>query len=185
MRISREHAYSILRKNMGKIALATAAIVGFSLISGTSVVAIVVIATLIVLASLSTIYFNWVSAPVNFELVKLSTIVVAYTHGIFAGLIVGILSTVAGKVLIGRIDEKLPVSVAAISCLAILAGVFSSTNITFLGIALTGLYNISLFGISMASGGDFGWNLPYEATNFAINLVLFTRIAPFLVPLLG
>ena len=185
MRISREHAYSILRKHLWKIALAAAAIVGFSLISGASVVAIAAIAALIVLASLSTIYFNWVSAPVNFELVKISTIVVAYTNGIFAGLIVGVLSTIAGKILIGRIDEKLPVSVAAISCLAVLAGVFSSADITVLGIALTGLYNIALFGISMASGGDFGWNFPYEATNFAINLVLFTRIAPFLVQILG
>lgn len=185
MRISRKQAYSILKKNLWKLVLASAGIIALSFLFGTSVITIATMIILIMVASFSTFYFNYVNAPVNFELVKLSTILVAYTQGIAAGLIVGILSTIVGKVLIGRIDEKLPISVVAISIVAVLASLFNEASIEILGIALVGLYNLTLFSVSVATGGDIGWNLPYEGTNFAINFVLFTRVAPLLLPLLA
>ncbi len=183
MKASRREAIAFLRRNYLKFLSAIAAVIIISLLFGVSVNAIVGIALLVVAASFSTFYFNYVAVPVNFELVKLATIMVAYTHGIPAGLAVGILSTIFGKVLIGRIDDKLPISIAAISIVAVLAALFSSAEITTLGIMLVGLYNVIMFSISMALGGDFGWNLPYEGTNFAINFILFTRIAPLLLPL--
>lgn len=184
MNVSKKEAYDWIAKNYMKLIFAAIAAVILSLLFGSSVKLIVLSAILILLASFSTFYFNYMTAPVNLELVKLSTILMAYTHGIAAGLLVGILSTIFGKVLIGRIDEKLPISVAAISLLAVAAGIFSEANIATLGIVLVGLYNISLFSISMAMGGDLGWNIPYEGTDFLINIILFTRIAPLLVPLL-
>ncbi|MAG15535.1 hypothetical protein CMO88_00580 [Candidatus Woesearchaeota archaeon] len=184
MKISKQQAFAWFKKSYLKLIFAIVALILLSLLLGTSVKTLVFAIVLILLASFSTFYFNYVTAPVNFELVKMSTILMAYTHGIIAGLIVGIAATIIGKILIGRIDEKLPISVAAISIVAVAAGLFSAANIVVLGILLVGFYNISLFSISMTTGGDLGWNIPYEGTNFAINFILFTRIAPFILPLL-
>ena len=188
MRLSRKETIEIFRRHYLKVVIGFALLILISLVSGVSVQTMLVSAVLILLASFSTFYFNYANVPVNFELVKMATILMAYSHGIAAGLIVGILSTIAGKVLIGRIDEKLPISVAAIAVVAIAAGmapaIFPGAGIAVLGITLVGLYNVALFSLSVAMGGDLGWNLPYEGTNFAINFILFTRIAPYLLPLL-
>ncbi len=180
----KKQTYGFFRRHFLKMALSAAALLLLSLIIGVSVKTVFLMALLIIIASFSTFYFNYVVVPVNFELVKMSTILAAYTHGIPAGLIVGISSTILGKVLIGRIDDKLPVSVAAISLLAVAAGLFSPANIVALGIVLVGIYNIALFALTHVTGGDFGWNLPYEATNFFFNFIIFTRIAPLLLPLM-
>lgn len=184
MKASRERAYAWARKHLAKILICVGAAIALSLLFGTSIFSIIAIAGLIMVASFSTFYFNYVSAPVNFELVKLSTILVAYTHGIMPGLAVGILSTVLGKVLIGRIDEKLPISVAAISVVAVAASLFGGVGIVALGITLVAIYNVVMFSITMLMGGDLAWNVPYEGTNFLINVVLFTRVAPLLLLLL-
>ena len=182
-KLSRKEALELLKKHYVKLAVVFVLIIGISLVSGASVKTITALLVLILLASFSTFYFNYVNVPVNFELVKLATILTAYSHGITAGLIVGIVSTIAGKVLIGRIDEKLPISIIAIATVATLAGLFSGADIVILGIALVGIYNVALFALGTAMGGQVGWNLPYEGTNFLINFVLFTRIAPLLLPL--
>jgi len=184
MKISKRNVLDAFRKHFLKLMFAAIVLIGLSLLFGTSVKTVVFTIGLIAIASFSTFYFNYVNAPVNFELVKLSTILMAVSHGIAAGLIVGVLSTIIGKVLIGRIDEKLPLSVAAISLLAVGAGIFSGVEIVVLGIVLVGIYNIALFSISQLMGGDLGWNIPYEGTNFAINFILFTRLAPLLLPLI-
>lgn len=184
MGVWKRQTYGFFRRHFLKLAISAAALLLLSLILGVSVKTVFFMALLTILASFSTFYFNYVVVPVNFELVKMSTILVAYTHGIAAGLAVGIFSTILGKVLIGRIDDKLPVSVVAISLLAVAAGIFSPANIVVLGIILVGIYNIALFTLTHVMGGGLGWNLPYEATNFFFNFMLFTRIAPLLLPLL-
>ncbi len=184
MKMLKEQTYAFFRRHFLKLAISATAALILSLLIGVSLQTMLMLALLILAASFSTFYFNYVVVPVNFELVKMSTILAAYTHGIAAGLAVGIFSTVLGKVLIGRIDDKLPVSVAAISLLAVAAGLFSSANIVALGIVLVGIYNIALFTLTHVMGGDLGWNLPYEGTSFLFNFVLFTRIAPLLLSLL-
>lgn len=181
MKATRKKALSFVKRNAIKIGIVIAIFLLSSLILGVSAQTLLTVIVFIALASFSTFYFNYVSAPINFELVKLFTILTAYNYGMAAGLTVGILSTIIGKVLIGRIDEKLPISVAAISVVAVLAAIFSTADIVVLGIILVGLYNISLLAISLGTGGDIGWNVPYEGSNFVINFILFTRIAPFLV----
>ena len=160
MKVSKKEAYGLFKKHYLKLSGVAAAFVVLSLLFGTSVNIILLAFVLIVLASFSTFYFNYVNAPINFELVKISTILMAYSNGIVAGLVVGVLATIIGKILIGRIDERLPISVIAISFLAIGASVFSSSDIVTLGIVLVGIYNIALFSLSVALGGSLGWNLP-------------------------
>lgn len=179
----REAVANFLRSNTKKIAAAVAALALFSLLFGIPVKTTFVVLFLILAASFSTFYFNYFRAPINFELVKLSTILVAVTHGLLPGLAVGIASTFFGKVLIGRIDEKLPLSMLTISIIAVAAAIFNSADITTLGITLVFAYNVTMFVITQVMGGDLAWNIPYEGTNLLFNAFLFAKAAPLLLPL--
>lgn len=180
----REAVAYFLRSNVKRIAPAIAGLVALSLIFGISVKTTFVIVLLILAASFSTFYFNYFKAPVNFELVKLSTILVAVSHGLLPGLAVGIASTFFGKVLIGRIDEKLPLSMLTISVIAVAAAVFNAADITTLGIILVAAYNVAMFVITQVMGGELAWNLPYEGTNLLFNVFLFMKVAPALQQLI-
>lgn len=180
----REAVADFLRSNMKRIGLAIAGLVVLSLLFRIPVKTTFVVLLLILAASFSTFYFNYFRAPVNFELVKLSTILVAVSHGLLPGLAVGIASTFFGKVLIGRIDEKLPLSMLTISIIAVAAAVFNTADITTLGITLVMAYNTAMFAITQVMGGDLAWNLPYEGTNLMFNVFLFIKIAPALQQLI-
>ena len=175
---------SFIRSNVRKIAVAIAALLFLSLIFHSHIKMVLTIPILILAASFSTFYFNYVSLPVNFELVKLATILTAVSYGVLPGLAVGIASTFFGKVLIGRVDEKLPMSMMVIAIVAVAASLLSGVSITALGISLVLAYNILMFGISIMMGGDLAWNIPYEASNFFFNLFLFTKIAPALLQIM-
>ena len=175
---------SFLRNNTGKIFLAIAVLLLISLFFGIPLKTVFMIPLLVVAASFSTFYFNYFVAPVNFELVKLATILAAVAYGFLPGLAVGIASTFFGKVLIGRVDEKLPLSMLMISIIAVAAAIFSTANITMLGITLVLAYNATMFALTQLMGGGLAWNLPYEGTNFAFNVVLFVKVAPFLLQLM-
>lgn len=181
---SRAAVGEFLRGNVKKIAVALAALLLFSLVFNVSVKAVIVIPLLIAMASFSTFYFNYVSLPVNFELVKLSTILTGVSYGLLPAIAVGIISTFFGKVLIGRIDEKLPLSMIMISLVAVAASIFSGAGITTLGIALALAYNAAMLFLGQVMGGDLAWNLPYEASSFLFNLFLFLKVAPLLIELI-
>ncbi|MBI3036603.1 hypothetical protein HYY73_02505 [Candidatus Woesearchaeota archaeon] len=174
-------AGDFIRGNVKKIAAAMAVLLIFSLVFNVSVKTVFAIPLLILAASFSTFYFNYFNAPINFELVKLATIVAAVAYGPAQGLAVGLASTFFGKVLIGRVDEKLPLSMLTISIIAVAAAVFSGSGITALGITLVLAYNVTMFSLSLLTGGDLAWNIPYEATNFAFNVFLFMKVAPLLL----
>lgn len=175
---------NFIRGNVKKIAVAIAVLLVFSLVFNVSVKTVFAIPLLILAASFSTFYFNYFTAPINFELVKLATIVAAAAYGLVPGLAVGLASTFFGKVLIGRVDEKLPLSMLTISIIAVAAAMFSGTGITALGITLVLAYNVTMFSLSLLMGGDVAWNIPYEGTNFLFNVFLFVKVAPFLLQLM-
>ncbi len=179
-----EAVAGFLRNNKGRMLVAIIALLLISLFFGISLKTVLIIPTLVVVASFSTFYFNYFIAPVNFELVKLATILTTVAYGFLPGLTVGVASTFFGKVLIGRIDEKLPLSMLMISLIAVAAAIFSTASITALGITLVLAYNVTMFALSMLLGGDLAWNLPYEGTNFVFNVFLFTKVAPFLLHLM-
>lgn len=180
-----EAAAGFLRDNTGKILAAIAALLLVSLLFGIPVKTVLIIPVLVAAASFSTFYFNYFVAPVNFELVKLATILTTVAYGFLPGLAVGVASTFFGKVLIGRIDEKLPLSMLMISVIAVAAAIFSDASITALGITLVLAYNVTMFLLTQLMGGDLAWNLPYEGTNLLFNAFLFTKVAPFLLQVMS
>ena len=175
---------NFFRHNTMKIAVAIAGLLFFSLLFDISIKTTFIVLALIFAASFSTFYFNYVAVPINFELVKLSTILTTVSYGFLPGLAVGIASTFFGKVIIGRVDEKLPLSMLMISAIAVAAAIFSTANVTTLGITLVLAYNATMFALTKLMGGDLAWNIPYEGTNFVFNTILLVKVAPFLLQLM-
>jgi hypothetical protein len=173
-----------VRKHYPKAITAFAVLFALSLAFDISLKQLVIMAAFIVIGSLSTFYFNYVHVPIHFETVKLGTILCAVAYDIPSALLVGLSSTFLGKVLIGRIDERLPISMLTITGVAVAAGIFSAANITPLGITLVLCYNITIIIMGLLLRGNVAWNLAYEGSNFLVNLFWFTRIAPWLLPLI-
>lgn len=172
---------AFVRKHYLKAIAVLALLFIISLFFNISVKAIFVMSAFIIAGSFSTFYFNYARVPIHLETVKLGTILCAVAYGIYPGIVVGIIATFFGKVLVGRIDEKLPLSMVTISLVAVAAGLFSAADITLLGIVIVLFYNIVMFLLTHFLGGDLAWNLPYETSNFLVNLFWFTRIAPWLI----
>jgi hypothetical protein len=184
MVLTKEQVKEVIKRNYKKAIVALIILFLVSYLFNTSIKSLIVMAMFIVIGSFSTFYFNYAQPPIHFETVKLGTILTAVAYGVFPGIVVGVVSTFFGKVLIGRIDEKLPLSMATIALVAVGTAIFSTASITTLGIVLVLSYNITMFILSMFLGGDLAWNIPYEASNFIINVLWFTRIAPWLLPLI-
>ena len=184
MALARKQVKEVIKKHYLKAIFAVFALFILSYLFNTSVKSLIVMAVFIVMGSFSTFYFNYARPPIHFETVKLGTILTAVAYGIYPAIVVGVVSTFFGKVLIGRIDEKLPISMIGISLVAVCAGIFSGASIAQLGILLVLAYNIVMFTLTQVLGGDLAWNLPYEASNFLVNLFWFTRIAPWLLPII-
>ncbi|MBI2144889.1 hypothetical protein HYU18_01050 [Candidatus Woesearchaeota archaeon] len=175
-----------IRRNLKRIAVALGFLLLFSLVFNVSIKAVVLIPLLILVASFSTFYFNYVTVPVNFELVKLFTVLVSAAYGFLPGLSVGVASTFFGKVLIGRIDDKLPLSMLVIAATALAASlVVTPGNVATAGIAIIIAYNVAMLTISQLLGGDLAWNIPYEGTNLLFNVFLFAKVAPWLLDVLA
>ncbi|MBN2454709.1 hypothetical protein JXB11_04140 [Candidatus Woesearchaeota archaeon] len=182
MLLSKKGIREIVKKHYLKAILIVAALLALSLLFNTSIKSLIVIAVFIVIGTFSTFYFNYVRVPIHFETVKLGTILCAVAYGFYPALIVGLVSTFFGKVLIGRIDERLPISMIGITLVAVFAALFSSANIATLGVVLVLCYNIYIFLMALLLHGNMAWVLSYEGSNFLFNLLWFTRIAPFLLP---
>ncbi len=185
MRYSREWAFNKVKQHWIKAVGAVFLLFLLSVIFGTTVQRVFFIIVFIALGSMSTFYFNYVQVPIKFELIKLFTIMTGAVYGVVPALIVGISSVILGKVLISRIDERLFISVSIMAVVAILSALFvTPETIAVSGLILAGLYNVVVFTMSMLMGGDLLWNIPYEGSDFAINFVLFTSVAPVLVLIL-
>ncbi len=131
-------------------------------------------------ASISTFYQNFFKSPVNFELIKLATILVSVSYGLIAGLAVGIISTIASKIISERLDHTSFSSIIGIAVVAVLAAMFSNIDIVTLGIGLTVVYHIITAPMQMAMGGTLAYGAVYVGTNLLFNIALFSRLAPFL-----
>ncbi len=148
---------------------------------GKSIKAVLVVTAFIIIASFSTFYHNYFRSPINFELVKLFTVIGSVAYGIGAGLVIGIFSVLIGRALSGRLDQDTLTSIAAISAIAVLAGIFSSVNIATLGILLVIVYYIIILPFILLFGENLGFESIYIFTNILFNSFMFIKLAPFIV----
>ncbi len=145
---------------------------------------LIIVPLLIGIASLSTFYHNFFRSPVNFELIKLATIASSAAYGVATGISVGLLSTIASKIISEKLDHTAIFSIIGIIVIAIAASIFASADIVVLGIALVIAYHAITAPFQLALGGNWTYGLIYVGSNIFFNIILFTRIAPFIMNLL-
>ena len=154
-------------------------------IFGKNIKPVLVVTVFIIIASLSTFYHNFFRSPVNFELVKLFTVVGSVAYGAAAGVVIGVSSVAIGRALSGRLDQDTLTSMFAIVIVAFLASIFRVVNIAFLGVILVIVYYLIILPFIFLFGENRGYEAVYIGTNIVLNFVLFTRIAPLLLQFIG
>lgn len=170
-----------LRAYYFPILMAALAALALIFLFGQSIKFMLIVTALIVAASLSTFYHNYLKSPVNLELIKFATILTAATYGLIIGLTVAVISTIASKIISEKLDQTAIVSLLGITAVAIAASILSSWNIVTLGITLVLLYHLITAPLQMALGGTFAYGVVYVGSNVLFNVLIFSRIAPMVV----
>ncbi|MBI4438845.1 hypothetical protein HY640_02855 [Candidatus Woesearchaeota archaeon] len=167
-----------------KLFIATIAVLAVILIFGRKLNIIFFVTSLLIIATVSTFYHNFFKSPINFELIKFSTILTAASYGAVIGLATGIISTLASKILSEKLDHTAMPSLLGIAVIAVLADLFSNWNITALGITMVIAYHAITAPIQLATGGTLLYGAIYVGSNVLFNILLFTRFAPAIIKLM-
>ncbi len=167
------------RDNFKKIAIAIALLLLICLLFGQKFKPVTAILLLMLLATFSTFYYNYFHSPVNIELVKFSTILVASAYGAFPGVIFGVIASIFSRIWGGRLDHRVFISLIGITTIAILAPMLSF-DILIAGIILTFIYHLITIPLSIALGDNPGFVITYALTNTAFNAIVFYSAAPFI-----
>ena len=138
----------------------------------------------IVVASLAETYNARFRTPIHLDFVKLGTVLTSSAYGAPVGIFVGIASTFFSKLFSSRLDFTILISLIGITVMAILADAFSGISITALGIALVLVYYLITMPINLMLGEELGHAIVYVASSVAVNVVLFSQVAPRLIGLL-
>lgn len=142
---------------------------------------IIAVAILIAIGTASMFHQYFFKSPINFELVKLVTVVSAVTFGPVPALMIGIISSFLGKILTGRLEADFIASIVALTIISFLASAFQGINIVVLGIAMVVVYHIIIFPIVLMMGGNIGYGIIYTGSNIVFNVIVFSLLAtPFL-----
>ncbi|MBI2133658.1 hypothetical protein HYU11_03170 [Candidatus Woesearchaeota archaeon] len=142
---------------------------------------LLVVMLLVAIASISTFYHNFFRSPVNFELIKFSTVVAAVAYGVVAGVLVGIISTLISKIVGEKLDHTALSSVVGVVAMAVAAQFFRDSDIFSLGIGLVVLYHLITVPIQLAFGRNLLYGAIYVGSNLLFNFIIFSRIAPFVM----
>lgn len=116
------------------------------------------------------------------ELIMLITILGSFVYGATTGAILGVIAMLMDYALTARFSYFVPVTTLSYMLIGLLAVNFSGFGIVFVGIAATIIYNIiTSFAIVAFMGGHLEKCLRFGISNIALNVVLFTAVAPRLL----
>ncbi|MCP3684867.1 MAG: hypothetical protein GY861_19565 [bacterium] len=144
-----------------------------------------VVLVFIIIGAASTFYYRFFEWPIGFELVKLVTILSVVAYSPTVGILVGLISTILGRIISGSMNHRALVSLLGIVVLAVLASVFSSMmEIMWLGIFLVVLYQIIVRPFNVIMGDSILYASLNAGTNIIFNVILFSKVAPYLLPII-
>src|SRR3989344_1244879 len=124
------------RQNYKRLAALLACFLVLYLIFGHNFKVIIVCIAFILIGAFSTFYQYYIKGPVQFELVKFVTVITAVAYGPLLAVMVGIIASISGKILVGKLEVDFIGSIIAIIVISLLAQAFATTPIALLGIAL-------------------------------------------------
>ena len=125
------------------------------------------------------------TARLGIELIMLITVLGSFIYGPKAGALLGATAMLMDYALSARFSYFVPVTTAAYALIGLIAGSFASAGITSVGITATIIYNlVTSFIIIAFMGGHIDKCLRFGLSNLALNFVLFTSVAPWLLSIL-
>ena len=125
------------------------------------------------------------NARVGVELVMLTTVLASFAYGAKAGALLGATAMLMDYALSARFSYFMPVTISTYALIGLFAGSFSSVGITAVGITAAVIYNIvTSFFILTFMGGHIDKCLRFGLSNIAINALIFTTAAPWLLSIL-
>jgi hypothetical protein len=170
--------FEYAKEHVARIATLAIVILIFTLVFGPGLKLAILVLLVILLGALSTLYYNFFHGPVNFELVKFGTIMLAVTQGWLPAILAGTLASIFGRVISGRIDHRLLISIIGIIIMSIAAQPFTHVDIRILGIGLVLLYHAVTLPISLAMGDRLWFVSLYVGSNIFFNTILFIYFGP-------
>lgn len=124
-------------------------------------------------------------ANLGIELTMLITVLGSFAYGAKTGALMGAAAMLIDYIVSARISLFSPVTITTYALIGLLAGNFASLGITAVGIAAAVAYNlVTSFIIVAFMGGHIDKCLRFGVSNIALNFVLFTTVAPWLLSML-
>ena len=125
------------------------------------------------------------TARLGIELIMLITVLGSFVYGAKIGALLGATAMLMDYALSARFSYFVPVTTAAYVIIGLVAGSFSPAGITAVGITAAVIYNLATSFIIVAfMGGHIDKCLRFGLSNIALNFVLFTTVAPWLLSIL-
>ena len=123
--------------------------------------------------------------PLDLEFATIGTILMTVAFGLKAGILTGVLCCVLGAYFSDKITIYVPVTASCYVLAAVLAWLLASaSSIVVTGIIITLLVNAyALFVFHFVGFTPFE-NVTYVASNIALNLLLFLKVAPWAMAIL-
>ena len=126
------------------------------------------------------------TARLGIELIMLITVLGSFAYGPKTGALLGGAAMLMDYALTARFSYFVPVTTGGYMLIGLLAGNFSSSGITAVGITAAVIYNlVTSFIIVAFMGGHIEKCIRFGVSNIALNFMLFMTIAPWLLSMMG
>lgn len=170
--------------NYKKLLIIAGVFLVLTAVFGAKVKLLVIFPVLILVGAFSMFYHHYFRSPMNFELIKLVTVLSSVAYGIPAGLFVGFSSNILGHVFASKLDDTIFTSSIGNAIIAIVAGLLAHSSIFTAGMTAVGMNYAFIIPFIFLTGRDLGYASVWIITNVMFNTFLFSRIAPFILKLL-
>ncbi|PLW80889.1 hypothetical protein C0585_00260 [Candidatus Woesearchaeota archaeon] len=136
------------------------------------------------------IFFSWFIKSyqkkmpfyLGIDLVLLSTVLTSYSYGFFIGTLTGFASMFVSSLWRGRFNPLTLTSYLIIALIALIIPLFSTTNISLLGIIITLFYDTLFLFLSIGFfDGRISRGLTFAISHLFFNIFLFLKVAPKLL----
>lgn len=123
---------------------------------------------------------------IGIELVTLIVVLAGMAYGPLVGLVLGIVLLTFRFILTRGLGPYIVYCIPAMGIVGLIAGYAAIGNwfggdITIIGISLSLLYNLITGGLGTLTMQDFFDELVWSGSNFVLNFILFTNVAPIIL----
>ncbi len=189
--ISEYLKYILSRKNLSFILYITI---------GVSIIFLLTLLSLFLLHNLKMIFFilllmflgtltntlnRFIPFSIGLELIMMGTILSSRVYSPVIGIMVGIISLTVSEFLIMRFKIGIAFSYLGIIVVSFLSHLFAGSDITYVGISLTIIYDAIILPGYFFTGSNPIKICIFAFTHIALNIWIFMKIAPFILRLMA